>query len=146
VTESEKQQLLIPAVYGFLIHYCLGDIGDGLYKALLRRWPISPDRFERLHIQRAPTRWQNLFAAFECQKQFGSEALKTVPGFYQAENVYHEPLWWIDIDPAHSRNGFILPELNPKYKFIDRLRVYRDPLDSEGFVLTTRDERQRRAA
>jgi hypothetical protein len=141
----DTARLLVPAVYYSLIDY-LGDISEGLCEALLREWCIDRERFNRLNIRRAPTRLQNLFIAFELNNRFGSEALKTVPGFYQAENSYNDPLWWIDIDPRHSRNGFILPERNPRYGFIDRLRIYRSPQDPEGFVLTTRDERQRRAA
>jgi len=142
--QSQRAQLLTPATYFHLIDL-LGDVSEGIYRALLKAWGIDAEQFKRLKIRACPSRLQNLLIAYECHRRLGSD-LGRVPGFYPSENVYGDELWWIDLNPSLARNGFILPERHPRFGFIDRLRVYRCPVDLEGFVLTTREESERKAA
>ena len=133
-SDALKRQLKVPAVYGFLVHYCLSDLSAHLAESIMKRWGIDEDALDRLVLRAYPTQIQNLIASKACADEFGD--LSTVRGFYLCNDV-----WWLDLDPRWSGNGFLMPVRDGRRRWFSGLFAFRGPSDDRPFSVRVRGER-----
>ena len=134
--DTLRRQLLAPAVYGFLVH-CGGlpDLSVHLAEVIMDKLGIDEETFDGLSLCGYPSRMQNLFAANTCAETFGD--LTGVDGFYKCRD-----LWWLDLDPKWSRNGFLMPVRDSKRGWFSGLFAFRHPGDGAPFPVRVRHERR----
>lgn len=147
-----RQKLAIPAVHGYLVHFCL-NLYEHSAKDIEQHWTISADEAYRLGVRSVPGLAGNLVAAQACVEKFGAEIVQSVPGFYHFNRVgsvciCHEwtdlcvcdlPAWRLDIDFCWSRRGLLLPVRNER-GWIVNLKVFRHAQDRHPFTLKVRRE------
>lgn len=148
-----RRELEGPAVYGFLIHFCL-NLYEHSERDVEKHLGISADEACGLGVRSVPSLIGNLIASRSCVEEFGADIVSRVPGFYSFNRlgsvcVCHEwtslcvcdlPAWRLDIDFCWSKRGLLFPVRN-QLGWIVGLKVFRHPADQRPFTLRVRGAR-----